>query len=652
MPFDFFTAVTGAFLSTLVLTLAMAYLSKRPGPQHAMKWWTAGSAALAVHYLFLLAHSVLPHTFFRFLTEFAHVTSTMLILQGTVRLVGGRTRFWLLGSAMLVSLLWTVSGIFLFDHFLLLTVPLYAFSGITLATTGYVMFRIYRRDGGPGHALAALGFVVWGLHECDYPFLHQAEPRLPGLEAAGFLFSNFLQMILTLALIVVALNRQSRRLARQASRTRYFGEHDLLTGLPNRRAFLSTLDRMLNGERPLMLVCFDLRRFHEINEGFGQKTGDQVLRIVARRAQDICTEQDLIARVGGDEFAILLPDQSADPQHEIFLRRLDVEMGCPVSVRDHEFHLDYAVGSAWFPRDAETAEELLRNAVSSLLDARQHGLRYRDYADLNTGEAADRMSLRRDLFSALKREEFYIAYQPQIDLSTGAVCGVEALIRWRHPTRGEVPPSVFIPLAEGSEFILLIGEWVLDQATMDMAVLRRKGFDLRLSVNVSAVQFKHAGLAESIQNSLSCSHFPADSLELEITESTVIHDARFVHQVMIELGNLGLQFAIDDFGTGYSSLGVLRRLPFDRLKIDRSFIKGIDTESGTRNIVEAIIWMGHGLDLRVLAEGVESEEEFRILKELGCDEVQGFLLSHALPRTELERFLHERLIPSDRESGL
>lgn len=651
MPFDFSTAVTGALLSTVVLTLAMAYLSRRPGPQHALRWWTLGSGALALRYLFLLGHSVSQHSAFLLLTESAHVLSAALILQGTVRLVGGRVRPWALSSVVFASLLWTFLGVYLFDDFLVLTVPLYLFSGITLATTGYVMYRTFRRDGGPGHALAALGFLVWGLHEWDYPFLHRAGNLHPALEAAGFLLSNFLQMILTLALIIMAMSRQSRRLARQASRTRYFGDHDLLTGLPNRRSFTSMLDRSLTGEENVLLVCFDLRRFHEINEAFGHKMGDQVLRVVARRVHDICAESDVMARVGGDEFAILVHHSDHDPLHEVFLRRLDLEMGSTVTARGHEFHLDYAAGSACFPRDGETAEELMRNAAASLLDARRSGVRYRDFSELTTGEAAERIALRRDLFSALKHDQFYVAYQPQIDMKTGAVCGVEALLRWRHPARGEIPPSVFVPLAESTEFILLVGEWVLDQATRDMALLRSRGFDLRLSVNVSAVQFKHAGLPDTIRNALSSSGLPPEALEIEITESTVIHDARFVHRVMTELGNLGLQFAIDDFGTGYSSLSVLRRLPFDRLKIDRSFIKGIDTDAGTRNIVEAIVWMGHGLNLRVLAEGVEREEERAVLAGLGCDEVQGFLFGRALPIAELERHLSEGVTPSDRESA-
>ncbi len=628
MEFSLSTALLGATLSSLVLTGAMSYLAVRPDSTPALRWWTAGFALLFLRYVILIFRLYIDEDLSDVLSESLHVLSALIIFIGTWRMMGRRLPFWPPTIIGIVSVSWTVIAVYWVQDFLWLTLPLYLFAGSALTATGLVMYRQHRREPDQGYWLAAIGFFLWGLHKFDYPFLRPVEWFAP----IGFMLSQFATMHLSVVLILIALNRQSRRAERQSHRVRYFSEHDLLTGLPNRRTLTTILDRtMKTSGAPLLVVFLDIRKFHEINEGLGQKIGDQVLRTVARRLYEAGQGYDLVARVGGDEFAIVLRASPEDEALTTLLRRITVDMESPIIIADQEIRISATVGVAYYPRDGQSAEEVMKSAATALNDARRSGVHFRDYGELQSGEMLERMNLRRDLFGALKREEFSLVYQPQFDLQTGQICGLEALMRWNHPHRGAVPPSVFVPIAESTEFILLLGEWVLDQALKDLARLNRAGFFPRLAVNLSAVQFKHAHLTQAILRFLDSAGIAPEALELEITESTVIHDERFVERVMDELHRLGLQFAIDDFGTGYSSLSVLRRLPFDRLKIDRSFVKDMATDDGVKNIVEAIIWMGHSLKLKVLAEGVETDDQLAILKGLGCDEAQGYLLGRPAP---------------------
>lgn len=623
MDFSLSTALLGSLLSSLVLTGAMMYLASRPDATASLRWWTAGFALLFLRYALILLKPYIGETASDFLAESSHALSALIIFVGTARMMGRRLPFWPITLSGAAAVVWTAIAVYWIRDFFWLALPLYFFAGTVLCATGVVMFRQHRRERGQGYGLAAIGFFLWGLHKFDYPFLRPLE----GFAPIGFMMSQLATMHLSVVLILIALNRQSRRAARQSDRVRYFSEHDLLTGLPSRRTLTTILDRaMKNSEAPLLVVFLDIRKFHEINEGLGQKIGDQVLRTVARRLYDTGQGHDIIARVGGDEFAIVVHSSPEEEALGALLRRITVDLESPIPIGEQEIRVDATIGVAYYPRDGRTAEEVMKNAGTALSDARRSGVRFRDFGELRSGEMLERMNLRRDLFGALKREEFFLVYQPQIDLATGQICGLEALMRWKHPQRGDIPPTVFVPLAESTEFILLLGEWVLDQALKDLARLEKAGFSLRLAVNLSAVQFKHEELTNAILRFLDSAGVSPDRLELEITESTVIHDERFVERVMDHLHRIGLQFAIDDFGTGYSSLSVLRRLPFDRLKIDRSFIQDVATDAGVKNIVEAIIWMAHSLNLKVLAEGVETDEQLTALKMLGCDEAQGYLL--------------------------
>jgi len=435
----------------------------------------------------------------------------------------------------------------------------------------------------------------------------------------------------------------------QEARIEHLAYHDSLTGLPNRAMLMDRLAQALSQaqrlDQQVAVLFIDLDRFKLVNDSLGHAVGDRLLQEIARRLKATLRENDTVARVGGDEFQVVVCNVAGSVDAARIAEKLMRTLGEPFTLEDQELHVTASLGVSLFPRDGASGELLLKYADTALYEAKGEGRNaYRFFSPEMNAQAHGRLRLENDLRRAVERHELELHYQPQLDLATGEVCGVEALVRWRHPVRGLVLPNSFIPMAEETGLVLGIGEWVLNEACRQVAQWQREGLadnlsPLRVAVNISARQLQRPGLDGAVRRALSLSGLPADCLELEITESSVMLDPLHAQSVLQSLRELGVLLSIDDFGTGYSSLAYLKRLPLDRLKIDRSFIGGIPADSDDAAIVETIIVMTHKLGLRVIAEGVETLEQRLQLVRQGCDEMQGFLLAHPVPAEELPALL-------------
>jgi diguanylate cyclase (GGDEF)-like protein/PAS domain S-box-containing protein len=405
----------------------------------------------------------------------------------------------------------------------------------------------------------------------------------------------------------------------------FLAHHDALTRLPNRSHFNARIDQelaaMTKGDR-LAVLCLDLDRFKEVNDLFGHAAGDKVLQIVASRVTAVLGERQMMARLGGDEFAILMPDiagpAAASKLAEIILEALRAPGEVP------ETHVATSIGIAICPDDATDRQSLLTHADTALYRAKTEGRNTFRFFEAKMGvEVRDRRLLEHDLRLAISRGELRLAYQPQQDARSGEVTGFETLLRWNHPTRGEISPAVFIPIAEETGTILPIGDWVLKTACREAATWTQP---LKIAINVSAVQLHNANFVGELHQILLDTGLSPQRLEIEITETALVRDFNRTLATLRQIKALGIGIAMDDFGTGYSSLSNLRAFPFDRIKIDRSFIKSVNSNGQAATIVRAVLGLGRGLGLPVLAEGVETGAELQFLRDEMCDEVQGYLL--------------------------
>jgi diguanylate cyclase (GGDEF)-like protein/PAS domain S-box-containing protein len=405
----------------------------------------------------------------------------------------------------------------------------------------------------------------------------------------------------------------------------FLAHHDALTGLPNRSFFNARVDQEMAALAPgksLGVLCLDLDRFKEINDLFGHAAGDRTLQIFASRVGALLDDRQMMARLGGDEFAILLPNITG-PAAAV---RLAESIMDTLREADEapEITIATSIGIALSPDDAIDRQALLTHADVALYRAKQDGRNtYRFFEAKMGAEVRDRRRLEHDLRLAVSRDELWLAYQPQLDIRSGKVVGFEALVRWRNPARGEIAPGVFIPIAEEIGAILPIGEWVLTEACREAASWTKP---LKVAVNVSAVQLHNPSFAQQLHQTLVETGLPGKRLEIEITETALVRDLNRTLATLRQVKALGVEIAMDDFGTGYSSLSNLRAFPFDRIKIDRSFIKQVHSNQQAATIVRAVLGLGKGLGLPVIAEGVETNEELRFLQEESCDEVQGYLL--------------------------
>lgn len=422
----------------------------------------------------------------------------------------------------------------------------------------------------------------------------------------------------------------------------YLAYHDVLTDLPNRTLFEDRLSQalvMADANRQIAVLFLSLDRFKEIQATIGHAAGSEILRETARRLKNCLPDTATVARFEGDEFALLLPQIGTEDVIEITGNIFEA-LKLPVSAGDHEIFITAGIGISLFPNDGEDAQSLLKKADAALSRAKEQGGKsYQFYTDGMDARAVQRLTLENDLRRALERNEFEVFYQPKINLSTQKVLGMEALLRWRHPESGLISPTEFIPLAEETGLIVPIGEWILRTACAQTKLWHDQGFKLQVAVNLSARQFAQPNLAENIIGILGETGFNPRFLNLEVTESSIMKNSEAVVKTLAELKNTGIEISIDDFGTGYSSLGYLKHLPIDTLKIDKSFINEVTTNPNDAALVMAIVSLAHNLRLKVVAEGVETEDQLKFLHLLRCDEWQGFFFSQPVSASDFRKIL-------------
>ena len=435
----------------------------------------------------------------------------------------------------------------------------------------------------------------------------------------------------------------------QEERTRVLADHDELTGLPNRGHFRSTLDAALQrAERSgkmLSILFLDLDRFKNINDSLGHDAGDEVLRAVAERLVACVRKVDIVARFGGDEFAVLAEGLTAEDQASTVARKIVEAVSRPMILAGRQYRPAASIGISTFPTDGRDAQALLKNADIAMYRAKEEGRgTFQFYSEQLNTHSIQRLEFESNLSNALGNHEFVLHYQPKIDLATGGITGLEALVRWISPQLGVVPPGDFIAIAEETGLIVPLGRWVAQTACVQNRAWQKGGLpQMRIAINISARQMADKGLVEFIVGAVRNTGLTADCLELEITESAVMSNQEHAEKVLNELKANGFQLTMDDFGTGYSSLAYLKRFPFDSVKIDQSFVRGIPQSKDDEAIVEAIIAMAHSLQLKVVAEGVETREQYEFLRSHGCDQLQGFFFSKPIPSSDIVMMLYKTM---------
>jgi diguanylate cyclase (GGDEF)-like protein len=659
---------------TALRLAARVATSERPATR---MWLTAGALAMGVgiwsmHFIGMLAFSVpiplayeVPTTlaslaiavatsgFALILTSGQHLTLSRLA-AGAVAMGAGICAMHYTGMAAIAI----VPGIG-YDPLLV------ALSILIAVTASFVaLWLFFRLRDGHSHlqrlarvaAAVVMGLAISGMH---YTAMAAARFAPGSFCRGGVTFDNrWLAAtigIFALGLLVVTLvtavydahlqsraRTHARRLEAANAELQHQATHDALTGLPNRVLCMDRLGREIahaerDGHR-FAVFMLDLDRFKLINDTLGHGAGDQLLSQVARRLSGAIREVDTVARTGGDEFMVLIADTRDKSDLAALATKIGKVLGEPFRIDAAEVHSSASIGISVYPVDGTNADALVARADEAMYFAKQRGRNAFQFFNLALSVFShDRLDLENDLRRALALGQMQVHYQPKSDVATGRISSVEALLRWRHPTRGLVAPSDFIPLAEETGLILSIGEWVLREACRQASDWRREGLPfLRVAVNVSPVQFRQSNFLQAVHSALLDFDLEPQYLEIELTETTVMDNAEGSVEILEQLSRLGVVVSIDDFGTGYSSMSYLRRFPIDKLKIDRSFISDLTTNAADASIVQAIISLAHSLRLKVVAEGVETAEQLEVLRKLGCDQYQGFYQSAAVPPGEIE----------------
>jgi diguanylate cyclase (GGDEF)-like protein len=482
--------------------------------------------------------------------------------------------------------------------------------------------------------------------------LDDRESRLRGIEvgADDFMTKPFDRAELRARIRTITRLNRYRRLVETEEQLAYIANYDTLTNLPNRNLLIERLrqaiGRASRNQQGVAILALDLDSFQMINDSLGHECGDQLLWEIGQRLLLTVMEGVTVARISGDEFAVLL--ESNNPIKEVteIAQCLLDSIREPITLEDHEVSVTASIGISVYPSDGEDALQLLKHADTAMSRAKIQGKNtYQFFTGEMNAAALKRLVLENQLRKVLERDELRLYYQPQVELSSGRIVGVEALVRWQHPELGLVSPIQFISIAEETGLIIPIGEWVLHTACQQCQAWQQAGLaTLKMSVNVSGRQLQYPGLLEVIQRVLADTHLAASYLELELTESLLIEEEKdqsglFILNTLRELRDMGVQIAIDDFGVGYSSLSYLKRFPVSTLKIDRSFVKDITTDEDNAAITIAIIAMAHSLRLTVIAEGIEDAQQLALLRSQHCEIAQGYLFSPPIPAEDITELL-------------
>lgn len=472
-----------------------------------------------------------------------------------------------------------------------------------------------------------------------------------GRKKDGVIFPVWLSMVLvkdtngqTRHYICVANDISEFKYAEQ--RIYYLAHFDVLTDLPNRAMLrewmTSALSQAHYNHEEMAVLFVDVDHFKNVNDTLGHHSGDLVLAAMAKRLKTNVSSTDLVARMGGDEFVLVLPNIGVDGAVDA-AQRIAASLIEPLTIDQHRINVTISIGIGIYPHDGQTMDVLVKNADAALYHAKMLGRNnYQFFTEQMNIAAAERRLLETGLHQAIARNELELYYQPQVDVKTGQVVGAEALLRWHHPELGMILPDRLIPVAENTGLIVSIGEWVLRTACLQNADWQRRGFlPLVVSVNLSALQIRQNSFQRMVQDALACSGLAPQYLELELTESLLMESANTTMSNMQQLTQIGVRLSVDDFGTGYSNLSYLRRFPLAKLKIDRSFVREAPSNNGDVAIVRAVIGLAHTLNLKVIAEGVETREQYDFLRDEGCDQIQGFFFARPRPAADLFNMLNK-----------
>lgn len=473
--------------------------------------------------------------------------------------------------------------------------------------------------------------------------------RHSGLSRVTFYIATFFNLALLYYICYLVYREMLER--RQAEDAlKFSASHDPLTELPNRTLLAERFNQALSRERidqeHLALLFIDLDRFKNINDTLGHEAGDRLLQVVAKRLSACIRKTDTLARQGGDEFVVLIEHFGALEDVASVAKKILEAVGKPFLLAGKEFRISASIGISISPDNGSDLQALLKHADIAMYRAKDQGKdNYQFYSEKINPHSVGRLDLESDLCHAIERNELVLHYQPKFDVRTGGIVGMEALVRWQHPNKGLISPDQWIPLAEETGLIVPIGTWVLRTACAQTRAWQTQGLPaLRVAVNLSARQFIRAAIVEDVRKALSETGLDPRWLELEITESMMIHDPEDTLKLLNDLKAMGIHLAIDDFGTGYSSLTYLKRFPIDSLKVDRSFIRNIPDDIGNALITRAIIAMAHSLQLTVVAEGAETASEMEFLRQLNCDQVQGYYFSKPLTAHDFTDLLAQRQV--------
>ena len=486
--------------------------------------------------------------------------------------------------------------------------------------------------------------------------LSETSYMVPGTERQGWISASYRPQHDTkgnvTGIIGKVVDLTERKRAEQ--QMEYQSYHDALTGLANRRLFQEHLSLAIalaqRKRRPVSVLFLDLDHFKVVNDSLGHTLGDTLLREIATRLRSSVREGDVVARVGGDEFTIVLQELEKKEDAAAMAQRVLRVIAEPIEIDGQRLYITASIGITVYPDDGEDAETLLKNADNAMYRAKAVG---RNCYEMSTQELSrsmqERLTLESGLHQAMERNEFEVYYQPQIDVRTMRIVGMEALLRWRHPERGLLLPGSFLSVAEERGFIVLIGDWVLRTALNQVRAFRDLGFpDFRVAVNLSARQFRELSLVDGIESAVKQARVDPRLLELEITESVAMENLDLTFKVLERLRRTGISIAIDDFGMGHSSLSYLKRFPIDCLKIDRNFVEDLPDRFEDAAIVRSVIELAQGLNLRVVAEGVETKPQLDFLKEHGCREVQGFYFGFPVPAPQFQETLNQARIGNEK----